>query len=106
MMKTNKSSVYLLFTQYFRTWTGPVSVAVFSTKVEMDAILVYIEHLRKCDAKVKDQVAFHFLTPTDSPKFDSHVISNSRKELIKLMNQRDFCSDKNSLMKKLFQLKR
>ena len=106
MIKGDKSAVYSFFTKFFRTWTGPVSIAVFNTKVEMDAILVYIEHLRKCDAKVKDQVAFHFLTPIDSPKFDRHVIADSRKELIKLMNQRNFCSDKNSLMKKLFQLKR
>ena len=72
----------------------------------MDAIRVYIEHLRKCDAKVKDQVAFHFLTPINTPKLDGHVISDSRKELVKLMNQRDFCTDKNALMKKIFQLKR
>ena len=97
-------------------WTGPISASVFVPEVEMDATRVYIEYLRKCDQKLKDQVTFHFLFPYEkAPNSDERLRSMSddymstnmsRKELLGIIMAENFCSDTNRLLKRIFASRR
>ena len=50
-----------------RTWTGPVSVALFVPDVEWDLARHYVSFLRTCYDAVRMRVAFHLLFPADRP---------------------------------------
>ena len=92
-------------------WSGPISASVFVPEVEMDAARVYIEYLRKCDKKLKEQITFHFMFPYEKPpkvnlqkrmSDDDMPRNMSRKELLDIIETEDFCSDTNRLLKKIF----
>ena len=96
-------------------WSGPISASVFVPEVEMDATRVYIEYLRKCDQKVKEQITFHFMFPYEKPpntnlqkrmSDDDMPTNMSRKELLGIITEEDFCSDTNRLLKKIFSSRR
>ena len=98
-------------------WSGPISISVFVPEVEMDAARVYIEYLRKCNRRLKEQATFHFMFPyenppiTDSRKMrevnDDDVSTNaSRRELLNILAEQDYCSDTNFLLKKIFSSRR
>ena len=97
-------------------WSGPISTSVFVPEVEMDAARIYIAYLRKCDQKLKKQVTFHFMFPYEKPPiigarkplFDENNISTnmSRRDLINIITEEDFCSDTNQLLKKIFASRR
>ena len=98
-------------------WSGPISTSVFVPEVEMDAARIYIAYLRKCDKKLREQVTFHFMFPFEkTPLSNSHraapiqedniPINISRKELQSIVKEKNFCSDTNQLLKKIFSSKR
>ena len=98
-------------------WSGPISISVFVPEVEMDAARVYIEYLRMCNKRLKEQATFHFMFPyektpiTDSRKMtkvnDDDMSTNaSRRELLNILAEQDYCSDTNFLLKKIFSSRR
>ena len=103
--------------KYFRMWSGPISISVFVPEVEMDAARVYIEYLRKCNRRLKEQATFHFMFPYEKPPItdlrkmrevnDDDVSTNaSRRELLNILAEQDYCSDTNFLLKKIFSSRR
>ncbi|KAJ3664531.1 hypothetical protein Zmor_000089 [Zophobas morio] len=47
-------------------WDGPISLATFAASDdELSALLLYILFLRECNAKIREQVSFHFAYPKD-----------------------------------------
>ena len=101
---------------FFRMWSGPISASVFVPEVEMDAARIYIAYLRKCDKKVREQATFHFMFPVEkSPLSNSYrasiqedkiPLNESRKELQNIVKVKNFCTDTNQLLKKIFYSKR
>ena len=103
---------------FYRMWSGPISLSVFVPEVEMDAARIYIESLRKCDRNLKERVAFHFMFPYEKPPLtnlhkiahkmsDDDISANmSRKELLSIATTENFCSDTNRLLKKIFSSRR
>ena len=98
-------------------WSGPISISVFVPEVEMDAVRVYIEYLRKCNRRLKEQATFHFMFPYEKPPItdlrkmravnDDDISTNaSRRDLLNILSQKDYCSDTNFLLKKIFSSKR
>lgn len=48
------------------TWNGPISLATFAASDdELSALLLYILFLRECNAKIREQVTFHFAYSKD-----------------------------------------
>ena len=94
-------------------WSGPISASVFVHEVALDSTSLYIEYLRKCDQKVKDQVTFHYLFPYEkSPNLQKRIgrkrdedmpTTLSRKKLLDIITAEDFCSDTNRLLKTMSQ---
>ena len=98
-------------------WSGPISISIFVPEVEMDAARVYIEYLRKCNRRLKEQATFHFMFPYEKPPItdlrkmrevnDDDVSTNaSRRELLNILAEQDYCSDTNFLLKKIFSSRR
>lgn len=103
--------------KYFRMWSGPISISIFVPEVEMDAARMYIEYLRKCNRKLKEQATFHFMFPYEKPPItdlrkmrevnDDDISTNaSRRELLNILAEQDYCSDTNFLLKKIFSSRR
>ncbi|RZC38770.1 Glyco transf 49 domain containing protein [Asbolus verrucosus] len=45
-------------------WNGPISLATFAASDdELNSLLLYILFLRECNAKIREQVSFHFAFP-------------------------------------------
>ena len=44
-------------------WTGPISVSVYVTQIELDTTTIYINYMRHCCSEVRNQVSFHFISP-------------------------------------------
>ena len=100
-------------------WSGPISASIFVPEIEMDAARMYIEYLRKCDKKIKEQVTFHFMFPYEKPPINNlkrmlkymmtdHDVSvnTSRRELLSIIHEEDFCPDTNRLLKRIFASRR
>ena len=103
--------------KYCRMWSGPISISIFVPEVEMDAARVYIEYLRKCNRRLKEQATFHFMFPYEKPPItdlrkmrevnDDDISTNaSRRELLNILAEQDYCSDTNFLLKKIFSSRR
>eukprot|EP00095_Tigriopus_kingsejongensis_P007170 maker-scaffold211_size255937-snap-gene-1.15 protein:Tk07170 transcript:maker-scaffold211_size255937-snap-gene-1.15-mRNA-1 annotation:"n-acetyllactosaminide beta- -n-acetylglucosaminyltransferase-like" len=68
-----------------KTWSGPMSIALFTPDVEFHISKVFIKYLHRCFPKIKEQVSFHFLFPVDHPVRDSPSLN----EIVGVMS----CSD-------------
>lgn len=63
-------------------WNGPISLATFAASgEELNAVLLYILYLRKCDTKIKDKVAFHLAVVKERAPKTFEVDSDKLKEL-------------------------
>ena len=98
----------------FRMWSGPISASVFVHEAEMDTARIYIEYLRKCDRRMKDQVTFHFMFPYEKAPLmnltkrmsmihnDDMSTNTSLNELLVSLTTDDLCLDTTQLLKKIF----
>lgn len=63
-------------------WNGPISVATFAASDdELNSLLLYILFLRDCNAKIRDQVSFHFAYPRDHRLKNINIDFDKLKEL-------------------------
>ena len=64
-----QSSVDRLFwlMETTETWSGPVSVAVFTPDLEFEIGRLYVQFLARCFPRIAKQVAFHFVYPLHRP---------------------------------------
>lgn len=53
--------------QMANRWSGPISVALFVPDVEFGIAKAFIEYLRNCYPRVREQVAFHMIYPEEYP---------------------------------------
>ena len=85
-------------------WTGPISVAILVTQLELDAAILYVNYIRYCYPEIKNQVAFHFLSPIEkADQIDSQIISEAKNETLKLFSGFVSCQQtKETLKNKLF----
>ena len=94
-------------TIYFRKWTGPISVAIFTTQLELDAATIYVNYIRYCYPEIKNQVVFHFLTPIEnSDKIDVQLMTEAKNETLKLISGISSCQKTKDMLKNKFFLKR
>ena len=94
-------------TIYFRKWTGPISVAIFVTQLELDAATVYVNYIRYCYPEIKNQVAFHFLTPIEnSDKIDVQLINEAKNETLEFISGIASCQQTTEMLKNKFFFKR
>ena len=94
-------------------WSGPVSASVLVHEIELDSTSLYIQYLRKCDQRVKDQVTFHYLFPYEiSPSLNKRIGRKGeddmpttlyRKKLLDIIASEDLCSDTTRLLKRIKQ---
>lgn len=72
--QTSIDRVHWLLTTV-ESWSGPISVAVFTPDLEYDISVRYISYLRTCFPKVMRQVSFHFVYPVAHPMRESEELS-------------------------------
>ena len=88
-------------------WTGPISVAILVTQLELDAAKIYVNYFRYCFPEIKNQVAFHFLSPIEkSDQIDIQLMSEAKNETLKLISGFVCCQQTNEVLKNKFLLKR
>ena len=71
---TSIEMLYWLLTT-LQSWSGPISVAIFTPDVEYDISVRYIHYLQRCFPKVRQQVSFHFVQPLAHPMKESKKLS-------------------------------
>ena len=92
---------------YFRKWTGPISVAIFVTEIELDAATMYVHYIRYCYPAIKNRVTFHFLTPIENfDKIDVQLMNEAKNETLKLISGIASCGQTKEMLKNKFFLKR
>ncbi|XP_049784594.1 beta-1,4-glucuronyltransferase 1-like [Schistocerca cancellata] len=63
-----------------RSWSGPLSVALFAAGDDVHLLLAYIMFLRRCRQHVRSRVSFHLLWPTEHPPNDTVVAAGDQLE--------------------------
>ena len=58
-----------------------MSVSVFVARLELDATTIYINYLRDCYPEIKNQVAFHFLSPIENTDSIDVQLKNEAKNV-------------------------
>ena len=102
---SNGASSYLH--NNFRMWTGPISVAILVTQLELDAAMIYVNYIRYCYPEIKNQVAFHFLSPIEkSDKIDTQLMNELKNETSKLISGIVSCQQTKEMLENKFFLKR
>ena len=56
------------------TWSGPISVAIFTPDLEFDISVRFVNFMRNCHPKVLRQVSFHFVYPVSRPMRESEEL--------------------------------
>ena len=46
-----------------KTWSGPISIAIFTPDIEFHITWIYLQYLRRCFPKVRKQISFHISFP-------------------------------------------
>ncbi|CAH1104308.1 unnamed protein product [Psylliodes chrysocephalus] len=63
-------------------WNGPISVATFAaSEEELNALLLYILYLRKCNEKIIDKVTFHLALAKERKPKQFNIDTQKLKEL-------------------------
>ena len=77
------------------------------TQLELDAATIYVNYIRYCYPEIKNQVAFHFLTPIEnSDKIDVQLMTEAKNETLKLISGISSCQKTKDMLKNKFFLKR
>ena len=50
-----------------KTWSGPISLAVFTSDIEFELTAKFLQHLIDCHPKLKSQLAVHFFYDFNKP---------------------------------------
>ena len=88
-------------------WTGPISVAILVTQLELDAAILYVNHIRYCYPEIKNQVAFHFLSPIEkADQIDTQLMNEAKNETLKLISGIVSCQQTKEMLNNKFFLKR
>ena len=88
-------------------WTGPISVAILVTQLELDAAMIYVNYIRYCYPEIKNQVAFHFLSPIEkSDQINTQLMNELKNETLKLFSGIASCQQTKEMLKNKFFLKR
>ena len=74
-------------TSTVESWSGPISIAIFTPDIEYDISLHYINYLRACYPKIEQQVSFHFVYPLN------HTLAKSDTLLQHLANHEVRCEE-------------
>ena len=88
-------------------WTGPISVAILVTQLELDAAILYVNHIRYCYPEIKNQVDFHFLSPIEkADQIDTQLMNEAKNETLKLISGIVSCQQTKEMLNNKFFLKR
>ena len=88
-------------------WTGAISVAVFVTQLELDAATMYVNHIRYCYPEIRNQIAFHFLSPIENTdNIDVQLKNEVKNVTLELISGIVSCQPTKEMLKNEFFHKR
>ena len=73
-------------------WTGPISVSVYVTQIELDTTTIYINYMRHCYSEVKNRVSFHFISPTgELDDLDGQLMNQTKNKTSAILSRNLSC---------------
>ena len=88
-------------------WTGPISVSVYVTQIELDTTTIYINYMRHCCSEVKNRVSFHFISPNgESDDLEDLLIKEAKNKTSAILSRNLSCQRMQELCRTNFFFKR
>ena len=73
------------------------------THISCDAAMIYVNYLSYCYPEIKNQVAFHFLSPIEkADQIDTQLMNEAKNETLKLISGFVSCQQTKVMLKNEF----
>ena len=88
-------------------WTGPISVSVYVTQIELDTTTIYINYMRHCCSEVRNQVSFHFISPNgELDDLNGQLMNEAKNKTFAILSRKFSCQQMRELSRSNFFFKR